>query len=715
VRIDPRLSGEILYSQDQSRTGMLHARLLRSPFPHARITHLDTSNLPATVVALTRDDVRDLAPRCGFIVKDQEVVASEVVRHVGDVVAAVAAASEREAEEALESIEVEYEELPAVFDPEAAMAADAPLVHEGVDFPPGLRPVGRNVCHRYSIRAGRAEDGFDEAEVVVETELSVAGAAHVAMEPHATLAYWEDGRLHVLTGTQTPFNVRTDLAQLFGLPEHRVRVVVPPMGGSFGAKTFLRLEPVVAALARKAGRPVRAVLTRAEEFLTLNRHPARFRIRLGARRDGMLVAKRIEAFWDTGAYADAGPSVCTKGGYAAVGPYRIPHVAVDSYCVYTHRPPNGAFRGYAATQGVWASERAMDVLSERLEMDPLELRLRNLLREGDRFATGETMHDVRFDVCLRSVAEAVEWHAGRERKGLAVMMKGMQTPSQTEAWLELDGDGRVVVRSATTDIGQRPGPTQRKLAAEALGVDMDLIVMGTNDTDQVPYDTRTTSSRSTFMMAHAIRAAAADLRDRMAARLEAAPEDLVLGGGRAWVRGSPERSLRLASLAGLRGEGRFTTAGGVEPDTGQGIASSHWHQGAAAAEVDVDPETGVIEVKRLHSTVYSGRVVDRTGSELQQEGSMICGLGSALMEGLVWDGGQLVNANLADYEIPSMMDLPELDYEFIESGEESHGLGEMAVPVVPAAVGNAVAASGYAVTDLPMTPEQVLFVGDHQA
>jgi CO/xanthine dehydrogenase Mo-binding subunit len=480
------------------------------------------------------------------------------------------------------------------------------------------------------------------------------------------------------------------------------------MGGSFGAKTFLRLEPVVAALARKAGGPVRAVLSRSEEFLTLNRHPARFRVRLGARRDGSLVAKQVEAFWDTGAYADSGPSVCTKGGYASVGPYRIPHVAVDSYCVYTHRPPNGAFRGYAATQAVWASERSMDVLAEKLDMDPLELRLRNLLREGDVFATGETMHDVRFEDCLRSVAGALDWDGGRDGKGLAVMMKGMQTPSNTEAWLELDAEGRVVVRSATTDIGQRPGPTQRRLAAEALGVQLDSVVMAPNDTDSVPYDTRTTSSRSTFMMAHAIRAAAADLRRQIADRMEAAPEDLVLEGGAASVAGTPQRALSLASLAGLRGVGRFETPGGVEPDTGQGVASSHWHQGAAGAEVDVDPETGVVTVRRLHSTVYSGRVVDRTGSELQQEGSMICGLGSALLEGLDWDGGQLVNGNLSDYEIPSLADLPELRYEFVESGEESHGLGEMAVPVVAAALGNAVAAAGYPVSHLPMTPERVL-------
>lgn len=708
MSLDPRLSGELRYSQDQVRPGMLHARLLRSPFAHARIARLDVPELPAGVVTLTGDDVRDLAPRCGFIVKDQEVVASDVVRHVGDVVAAVAAPSEREAEAALDLIEVEYEELPAVFDPVKAMAADAPVVQEGIHFPPDLRPVGRNVCHRYRLRSGRGEAGFDEAEVVVETELSVAGAAHVSMEPHATLAYWEDGRLHVVTGTQTPFNVRRDLADLFRLPEDRVRIVVPPMGGSFGAKTFLRLEPVVAALARKAGLPVRAVLTRAEEFVTLNRHPVRFRVRLGARRDGTMVAKQVAAYWDTGAYADAGPSVCTKGGYAAVGPYRIPHVAVDSYCVYTNRPPNGAFRGYAATQAVWASERVTDLLAERLGLDPLELRLRNLLREGDAFATGEVMHDVHFEECLRSAAAAAGWEAGRAGKGLAVMMKGMQTPSRAEARLRLDERGQVVVLSATADIGQRPGATQRRLAADALGIELERVTAGENDTDEVPYDTRTTSSRSTHMMTHAIRLAAEDLRAQIANQLEAAPQDLILRGGRAWIAGSPDRGLELRSLAGLQGQGAFATPGGVEPDTGQGVASSHWHQCAAAAVASVDPETGRIAIEHLHSTAYTGRLVDRPGAELQQEGSMIFGVGSALLEGLAWDGGQVVNGNLSDYEVPSIGDLPPLGYEFIETGEESHGLGEMAVPVVPAAIGNAVASLGYPVRDLPLTPESLL-------
>jgi len=295
------------------------------------------------------------------------------------------------------------------------------------------------------------------------------------------------------------------------------------------------------------------------------------------------------------------------------------------------------------------------------------------------------------------------------------MMKGMQTPSRSHVWLELDGRGRVLVRSATTDVGQRPGPTQRILAARALGIDPDRVTVAENDTDHVPYDTRTTSSRSTHMTAHAMRDAAADLRARIAERLEAAPEDLVLGDGRAWVAGSPGRSVELAALAGLRGEGTFVTSGGVEPDTGQGVASSHWHQGAAAAVVSVDADTGVVTAERLHSTVYAGRVVDRPGAELQQEGSMIFGLGSAILEGLSWDGGQLINGNLSDYEVPSAGDLPALSYDFIETGDESHGLGEMAVPAVPAAIGNAVASLGYPVRDLPLTPESVLQAGGKPA
>ncbi|MDQ2943202.1 MAG: xanthine dehydrogenase family protein molybdopterin-binding subunit [Candidatus Dormibacteraeota bacterium] len=708
MTLDPRITGRIEYAQDQQMAGMLHARILRSPHAHATVLSINAAAVPPDVVCLTRDDVADLEPLYGPMVKDQPIVALDRVLHVGDAVAAVAAETPRQAEEALEALEVEYAELPGVFDPLDATGETSSLLHEGLEYPSELRPDGRNVCHRFRLRAGLGQDGFAGADVVLEETFTVAGAAHVAMEPHATLAYWEDGRLHVITGTQTPFNVRRDLAALFRIPEENVRIVVAPMGGSFGAKTFMRLEAVTAALARKAGRPVRAVLTRAEEFLTITRHPARFHIRLGAMKDGTFVAKSVDAWWDTGAYADCGPSVCTKGGYAAIGPYRIPHVTVDSRCVYTNRPPAGAFRGYAATQGVWASERMTDLMSERLDIDPLDLRLQNLLRNGDRFATGEVMQDIRFADCLRAAAEAAGWGDGRENKGLAVMLKGMQTPSRTGAALEIGADGRVVLRSATTDMGQRPEPTQRALAAQALGLGVEQIVVGPNDTDIVPFDTRTTSSRSTFMMSNAIREAAHDLRLQIANRLEVAPEDLVLDAEGAGVAGSPSRRVPLSDLAGLRADGSFVTPGGLDPDTGQGIASSHWHQSAASAEVNVDPETGVTTITRLHTAVYAGRVVDRPGAELQNEGSTIFGIGSALLEGIVFEGGQMTNGNLSDYEVPSILDVPEFTYDFVEGGEHAHGLGEMAVPVVPAAIGNAVAAAGYPVRDLPLTAETVL-------
>src|ERR1700680_3632064 len=259
------------------------------------------------------------------------------------------------------------------------------------------------------------------------------------------------------------------------------------------------------------------------------------------------------------------------------------------------------------------------------------------------------MQDVRSPERLRRPADAVGWAADRTNKGLSVMLKGMQTPSRTGIALELGADGRVVVRSATTDMGQRSEATQRTLASEAPGLGPEQITVGPNDTDLVPFDTRTTSSRSTFMMSHAIRAAARDLRRKIADQLEAAPEDLVFTDAGVGVAGSADRTVPLAGLAGLRGDGAYVTPGGLDPDTGQGIASSHWHQAAAAAEVSVDSETGLTTIARLHTAVYAGNVVDRPGAELQNEGSTIFGVGTALLEGIVFDDGQVTNGNLSDY------------------------------------------------------------------
>jgi CO/xanthine dehydrogenase Mo-binding subunit len=659
------------YSDEVELPRMLHAWVVRSPYPHARVLSVE---VPDGVVALTPDDVRGLG-RYGVQIEDQTVLA-ERARHVGDPVAAVAAPTRREAEEAAAAVFVEYEELPALTDVVEAAAPGALLVHErhvvakGGAAYFGLRPrQGTNVCHRFRIVHGDVEAGFAEADVVVEETFRVAGAHHAPMEPHACVARWEGGRLEVWAGTQTPFNLREELARVFSFEAEAVRVVSPPMGGSFGAKTFLRTEAIAAALARKAGRPVKLVVPRADEWLVLNRHPAVVTVKLGARGDGTLVASHTRCLADTGAYADCGPGVAQKMGFAAPGPYRIPNVFVEADCVYTNTPPNGAFRGYGQMQSTWARERAVDMLADRLGLDPLELRLRNLLREGDRYCTGETMRDVHYEECLRAAAEAIGWHEDRRGKGLAVMLKGMQTPSRASVAIEAPGEGGYVLRCATAEMGQGAKEAISQLAAELLGVPRERVGFPDPDTSVVPYDTRTTSSRSTYMMGRAL-------------------EEAVRRGG----------------------FGEVVDEGGLDPDTGQGVASTHWHQGAAAAVVRLDEETGRIEVEHLHAAVYAGRIVARAAAELQNEGSMIMGLGSALFEEVVLSDGQVANANLSDYPVPSCADMPaRLTHELIErEGAEIHGVGETALPPVPPAIGNAVASLGVPVTDLPMTPERVL-------
>lgn len=698
--INPRITAGIEYSLDGGIPGEWHLRIIRSSIPAGRVTGFETSLLDDDIVFLTADDVAGLST-FGCQIADQVVLTREP-KFVGDPIAVVVAPTLREARVAASLVEVEYEAVPAVFEEMDAIAADSTLVHarhytsESDSAYFDMRPQdGTNVCHRFRIRTpglqGREEpevvrtlddadevlqDAFDAAEVVVDEIFHTPAAAHVPMEPHAASAQWVEGRLEVVTGTQTPFNLRQDLAHVFGLSAADVRVVVPPMGGAFGAKTFIRTEAITALAALRTGRPVRCVLDRDEVFNEVTRHPATVRVRLGAKRDGTFVAKRIWAYVNTGAYADCGPGVAQKMGYAGVGPYRFDHVAVDSYCIYTNLPPGGAFRGYGAMQSVWASERVVDILADQLGIDAVELRRKNLLQEGDTFCTGEVMHDAHFEELLDDAARAIGWTAGDERrgKGVAIMLKGMQTPSKAEARIERLPDGRYEVQAATADMGQGASEMLTRLAAENLKCDVDQIVVCTPDTDRVPYDTRTTSSRSTHMMSRALADAADDLRAH-----------------------------------GSIGHGYVSNEGGLDPDTGQGVASSHWHQGSASAHLDVDEETGVITLRTLYASSYAGKVVNKHGAELQNEGSMILGLGTALFEELQYADGQMTNPNLSDYNIASALDVASIQHKVMEvPGAEVHGLGETAVPPIPPAIGNAVASYGYRVRSLPITPERVL-------
>ncbi len=743
-----RVTAEITFSEDIFIPGMLHGKIYRSIYPHARITKIDTSQaeaLPGVITVLTGKDIvdrPDIDPTYGVQIKDQPIVAIDRVRYVGDPIVAVAAITPDIAAEAMQYIDVEVEPLPAVYNEFEAAQSDAPLVHDmsdtqlGSNAYFGIRPIDNtNICNHFKMRYGDIEQGFAQADHIVEGRFTTPTAAHVPMERHAVVAHFEDDELVLYSGTQSPFNVRKDLAAMFKMPAEKIIVVVPRLGGGFGAKMFVRLEAIAAMLAKKSRRPIRVALERDEEFLTINRHPVTTTMKLGVTNKGQIVAKQVEAYYGTGAYADCGPNVAMKGGFGSVGPYKIPNFAADSYCVYTNLPPNGAYRGYAVTQVAWASEALMDEAAKKIGMSPLEFRLKNVLRDGDQYPTEEIMHDTQYEACLKAAAVGIDWQLKDEPpqqfkealpptvrgKGFAAILKGMTTPSRSEAAVELDDAGNMILHMATIDLGQGCRTVMAQCVGQVLDIPYHTISVVDPDTSVTPFDNRTSSSRSAHMMSEAVTVASQDLKTKLldlaADTLEVDPDDLILKDGFIQVVGTPDSKISLgevvkqSGLARVRGDGQYHNEGGLDPETGKGIASSHWHQGAVGVEVEVDIQTGFVRLLRCHPAIYAGRVLNPQSAAMQTDGSTIMGIGSTFFEEIAFNDGQAANLNLSDYMIPSFLDMAEeMNQSTIEIPDaDVHGLGETALPLIPAAVGNAVAnALGIRIYDLPLTPERVL-------
>jgi CO/xanthine dehydrogenase Mo-binding subunit len=748
-----RVTGRVNYALNVELPGMLQGKILRSPLPHARIVHIDTSaaeRMTGVATVLTRGDftpASGYSARYGRIFRDQSVVALDKVRFVGEPVAAVAALNDDIAEEALALIKVDYQELPAVFDEAAALKADAPLVHEPR---PEQQPIfsnliqdlpgGGNLCSHFKLRRGEVEAGFRQSDFVYEDVFRSPAAQHVPLEPHVTVAQFFQNKLTLWTSTQMPHAVRSQMAELLHLPLVRVRVIVETLGGGFGSKGSLRLEPIAAFLALKANRPVKIVLRREEEFVTVCKHPATLRIKTGVMKDGTLAARQVTAHFNTGAYSDVGPVVARNGGSAMSGPYRIPHVWIDSFAVWTNLVPAGALRGFGVPQAVWAYESQMDMIAERLGLDPVEFRRQNLLRDDDLFATGEKLADMHFEELLDQAAASLQWTArdarwsqgaraaskngaARRGKGLALVIKATITPSTSAAAIKLNEDGSLNVLTSSVECGQGAKTVLAQIAAAAMQVPVERVSVSDPDTDLTPYDQQTSSSRTTFSMGGAVTKAADDLQrqllDHAAELLEASVKDLALENGRVTVRGTPKRSLSYGEIAlrssqfNLIGRGAFTTRGGLDLETGQGIGSVHWHQGAIGCEVEVDVETGKVKVLHLSPRVFAGRVVNPRLCALQLEGCAIFGLGQGLFEEMSYgDNGQLINTNLGDYNIPSFEDIPQtVKSAMLEhaGSADIHGVGETLLPPVMAAIGNAVYnAVGARIRDLPLTAEKVL-------
>jgi CO/xanthine dehydrogenase Mo-binding subunit len=738
-----RVTGRVDYVINLELPGMLHAKVLRSTFPHARIKSIDVEAaraLDGVALVLTGDELRDRTdvwPYFGPVFRDQSVLAIDKVRFVGDPVAAVVADDLDIAQEALGLIEVDYEELPAVFDPRAALADAAPRIHEGpprtgTTFPDlVIHAQGdSNVCNYFKLRKGDVDAAFAHADHVFEDTFTSPAVQHVPLETHACIAQVSGGRITVWTGVQTPHLLRAQLAEMFRLPLSAVRVVVPTLGGSYGSKCYPSIEPLTAVLAHCARRPVRLHLAREEEFITITKHAADITLKTAVDSDGTILARKSTCYYSTGAYADIGPRLIKNSGYATGGPHSIPNMSVDSYAVYTNVPPAGAFRGYGVSQAAWAYDSQLDLIAARLGLDPYEVRRRNLLVDGQTFATGDVAQDCHFVELLDAAARGIDWHTsnGPERhasrvraKGLSCVTKSTATPSTSTASVKLNEDGSVDVLTSSVEMGQGLQTALAIIAAEQLGLPPERVCVSTVDTDVTPYDQQTSSSRSTHAMGSAVIAAMAEIREQLlelgSQLLEADAADLEIESGTVHVRGAPDRAITVGDVirrtrrGNLLANGTFQSQGGLDPDTGQGIASVHWLQSAGGAEVEVDLETGKVEILRYHAAVYAGRIINPVLAELQTQGSVAFGLGQALFEELVYDSGQLQNGNLSDYMVASIEDMPPVSVSILEHPRraEIHGIGETSLPPVMAAVGNAVfRATGVRIYDLPITPEKLL-------
>ena len=730
-----KVTGRARYVTDLTVPGMVHARVLRSPYAHARVRRVDLTRArarPGVVAALAGADLTWCDPYYGPAYRDRPVLAIDVARFEGEPVAAIAAVDEATAEEALELIDVDYEPLAAVLTLEEALAPGAPLVHVGqpaaghfADLSTLKPQPGTNICHQFQFARGDAASALTAADVVVQDSYRFPPVQHVALEPHAVVAAWDEtGALTLWASTQNPYSVRVELAKMFDVPLARIRVVVPHLGGGFGSKTYAKLEPLAATLAHAAGRPVRLAASVPEAFQTVRRCAARVAVRVGFRRDGALLAVECDADYDVGAYADIGPRVVQKGTYTATGPYRVPHVKLASRAVYTNTTPGGAFRGFGVPQLAWALESLFDVAADRLDRDPVDLRRQNFLAHGEEFAPGDTPIDGKLEESLGRAAEAIGWsqRAAADRgRGVAAMLKASVAPSVSEAIVRLHADGSVTVLASAVEMGQGTRTVLAQITAEVLSVPLARVSVVQPDTAVTPYDQTTSSSRSTAMTGRAVQVAAEDVRDQLLAivaqawsvdaRELALADGAVVSGGRRLAY-SETLALRFGMSGGeLIGRGVIAPGRTAAP---LGGSTPFWEMAVGAAEVSVDEETGAVRVERYVSVADVGRAINPLLLEGQDEGGVVQGLGHTLLEEMLYADGHLLNGTLLVYRVPRADDTPsEIVCRFVENADGSgpfgaKGAGEGSLIPVSPAVANALARlTGVRLRDLPLSPERV--------
>ena len=726
-----KVTGRAEYVHNLRVPGMLTAKVFRSTVAHGKIVSIDVSAAAAMEgvhAVVTGEDVRRIAPEpyYGPAFHDQPVLALGKVRHVGEPVAVVLASDPRVAELAVQLISAKYEELPAVYDEVEAMTSTA-IVHEVLKpagtFPDLKHLVGRrntNVALDYQLRLGNVDKAFAEADHVFEHEFRTQQVMHTPLEPVVSLAEPGDDSLTIYTASQSPSFVRIEIARLLGWPENRVRVKVPYLGGGFGAKLYIKLEALVAILSLLVRRAVKLSLTMEEQFYTITKHASTFQISSAVANDGRIVGRRCKVYWNGGAYADIGPRVTQKSGFTAPGPYDIENVSIDSYALYTNRPPAGALRGFGIPQLVWAYESHTDIIARELGIDPVEFRRRNILREGRPQAAGTKMKDAAIEVVLDCLAQKMNWSSPFDRgsgvvrrgRAIAIGFKASIAPTTSVAIVNVFADGSCSLQISTVDMGQGSDTAMAQIVAEVLNVQTEAVKVVHPDTDVTPYDMATLGSRSTFHMGNAVKLAAEDAREQLATLARS----LGLPDGQNY----PPQDLfkkKYGMQAGtIVGVGTYIPSY-ASPDPTSGLSENitpFWMVGGTGVEVEVDTETGHIRVLRMVNAADMGRPLNPRIVETQLSGAAIMQLGFTTSEVMELDAGQITNASLADYKIPGFHDIPVVIENEIVDSEQSNGpfgakgVGESATFGVSPAIANAIEdAVGVRLTSLPITPEAI--------
>ena len=735
------LTGQALYGPDMKLPNMLWGKILRSPIPHGKVLRVDVEKAkkhPGVKAVICARDVP--ARRYGYAIEDEYIFAIDKVVYVGQPIAAVAALDEETAEEALSLIDVDYDELPAVFDAEEAIRDGAPLVHE-VDkynarsvYLASWHPVpGTNIIHQASNQRGDVEAALKKADLVFEDTFRASQIHHSYMEPHATLVAVLGGTITVWTCSQEVFELRTVMAGLFGVPESKMRVICTKVGGGFGGKIEPRLEPITIALAMKSGKPVKIVMTRTDEFTAAaGSTPALVKLKTGVMKDGTLVARDISFLWNTGAHAE-GLAPSNRAMKDGIGPYRIPDIRVTSTLVYTNRIRGTQLRGLGVPEGAWAIESQMDMIAERLGMDSLELRLKNILREGDINAIGDAVQSIGLRECLEKVAAEIGWGKPKPSKvgrGLAVIAKSPTTHSSISgAHVQFNEDGSAQVLVGASEIGQGMCVVLSQIAAEALGIPVGSVGITCADTGATPYDRGTFSSRVTFYTGMAVKKAAEDAIKQlleMASKMAEIPEsDLAVENQCVVSMKQPQFSLPYRKVLEqahnrekpILGRGWYGGKGDYPslPHKAQGKEYvPGWKYAAQAVEVEIDEETGMIKAKRIASAHDVGTALNPLSVRGQITGGVVMGLGYALHERLQFEDGRVINPSFMDYKLPSAEQIPEIisipvEVPLPEGPYGAKGIGELAVVGIAPAIGNAIYdALKVRIKELPLFPERVL-------